>query len=172
MQVLLVNPSTPKLWVPIMLPQLGILHIASALREWEGIEPILWDTNYTDEPPMTKADVLMVTANSSTFAEACRVAERIEAPLKIVGGPHSTALPSSSVKGPFNVACIGEGERTACEIIRTYMIEGTIEDLKGIPGTSVRNNGSAVIGAPRDFLPIDSIPWPAYDLWPDLGEEQ
>lgn len=131
-----------------MLPMLGILYIGGALRQI-GVEPLLWDGNYSPEPPVDEVDILMVTANSGTYSEACRMAQRVKAEVKVIGGPHVTAV--GLPDGPFDVACRGEGEAVAQGIIDHQIDRGVIRATKP--------------------LPIDNIPWPAYDLWPELGQE-
>lgn len=147
MRVLLVSPSTERFWAPRMLPMLGILYIASAVRQ-AGAEAFLWDMNYSPDPPIEDPDILMVTANTATWPKAVEAAERIDAPLKVVGGPHVTAL---GLDGPFDLAIRGEGETQAVEVILAW------------PGPVVSHTG--------DPLRVDLIPWPAYDLWPELGQE-
>jgi radical SAM superfamily enzyme YgiQ (UPF0313 family) len=101
---------------------LGILYIGAACRQ-AGAEVLLWDMNYSSEPPVDECDLLMVTANTPTWPTACEVARRIRARLKVVGGPHPTA---TRERGPFDVAYEGP-------------------------------------------FPTGDL-WPAYDLWPELGQ--
>ena len=168
MKVLLVNPRTPYLWVPRMMPMLGILHVASALRRWAGIEPMFWDCNYHKGNPGA-ADILMVTANSGTYAEAERFARTVDAKLKVVGGPHSTSMPEQCLDA-FDVAVMGEGEETAAAIVNCWRKRQNITDLVDIKGLALRLNDKIVKNPLRPLLDIDSIPWPAYDLWPELGD--
>ena len=100
-RVLLVNPATPYLRAPRMRPMLGILYIAAAIREWAGVEPTLWDMNYSAEPPVEETDILMVTANTGTWRAACDARARVRHQLSVVGGPHVTAL---GHQPPFDVS--------------------------------------------------------------------
>jgi len=171
-RVLLVNPYTPYLWAPRMMPMLGILHIASALRTWAGVEPEFWDCNYhKGDPPA--CDILMVTANSGTYAEAERLARRIPARLTVVGGPHPTSMPEQCLtsKSPFGVAVMGEGEETAAAIVNRWRVHQSRYDLADIGGLALRLPDGRVKRNPlRPLLDINRIPWPAYDLWPELGD--
>jgi len=168
-RVLLVNPATPLLWDPRIGEMMGILYVGSALREWTRDPPEIsfWDGNYTDPMPK-ETDILMVTANSGTYPEAERVASQIKASLKIVGGPHptSTGLPEDS---NFDVAVMGEGEATVAELYNFYTDQGYIEDLAEVKGLAVKLGGGVKVNPLREFLDIDTIPWPARDLWPELG---
>jgi radical SAM superfamily enzyme YgiQ (UPF0313 family) len=129
--------------------------------------------NYTKDPPEGRFDAVMITANSGTYNEACRAAERVDAKLKVVGGPHSNTLPADCVAedSPFNVACLGEGEKTVVELVYRFRERADIRDLAEIDGLAVKLNGEVKVNPPRKFLDINSIPWPAYDLWPELGSE-
>lgn len=132
-----------------MLPSLGILYVASAVRD-AGAETFLWDMNYSADPPVEDVDILMVTANTATWPVACEAAERVKAPLKVIGGPHVSSL---GLQGPFDVACIGEGEAVAARIV-----EDTRRGRR-LPAT---------LSHPP--LSLDDVAWPAYDLWPELGQ--
>lgn len=170
MKVLLANPATPKLWVPRMLPMLGILYVGAALRKWANVEPSFWDGNYHSELP-EPTDILMVTANSGTYAEAEKLASQIDASLKVVGGPHPTSMPLQCLNpdSPFDVAVMREGEETAVEVVKRYVETHCLDSLKDVTGIAVRLDSTVKVNPLRDFLDIDTIPWPAYDLWPELG---
>ena len=168
-RVLLVNPATPLLWDPRIGEMMGILYVGAALKEWTREKPEIsfWDGNYTDPMP-EETDILMVTANSGTYPEAERVASQIKASLKIVGGPHPTST-GLSPDSFFDVAVMGEGEQTITELYNVYSIRHNIGDLVDIKGTAVRRGDKVIINPIREFLDIDAIPWPARDLWPELG---
>jgi radical SAM superfamily enzyme YgiQ (UPF0313 family) len=125
-----------------MFPMLGILYVGAACRQ-AGAEVLLWDMNYSADPPVEECDILMVTANTPTWPTACEVATRIRAGLKVVGGPHPTA---TGERGPFDLGCKGPGERAAMWAV-SYMLGNPMSPTAPAPEV-----------------------WPAYDLWPELGQ--
>ncbi|MCI5208963.1 MAG: radical SAM protein, partial [Candidatus Electrothrix sp. ATG2] len=72
-------------------------------------------------------------------------------------------LPEQTIKHPLvDLIVIGEGEKTFSEVVKAY-ISG--DDLAEIPGTCIqKNNGEIVFGPKREFIDMDELPLPAYDL--------
>lgn len=87
----------------------------------------------------------------------------------LVGGPHVTAIPvkTLSIFGSFDIAVIGEGERTLLELIGALERGG---DCSAVHGIAFRSDGGVIVTPPRPFIEdLDSLPMPAYDLLPDLA---
>lgn len=95
------------------------------------------------------------------------LAERIRAriPAKIVvGGVHPTLRPADFFYpgSPFDVAVIGEGEETLCEVVRAEEEGISPEEIRGI---AFLRNGRLVRTPPRPpVADLATLPRPAYDL--------
>lgn len=79
--------------------------------------------------------------------------------LSVVGGPHATALPRETLEDcHFDVAVIGEGEATLCQIAGE-------DDLAKIPNIWYRSV-DGIKSTARDLTPLDmnALPAPAWDL--------
>ncbi|MEW6744620.1 MAG: radical SAM protein [Planctomycetota bacterium] len=87
----------------------------------------------------------------------------------IAGGEHFTALPEYSMRqAPLDFIVLGEGEEGAVELLRE--LERGREDWSEVPGIWFRGeNGPTKSSRPRPRRKdLDSIPWPAWDLF-DVG---
>ncbi len=92
------------------------------------------------------------------------LARRVNPDAVIVwGGIHVSLLPEQSIKDPrVDTVVIGEGEQTFLEVVESVIAGDSVE---GIPGTCTqRLDGEVIFGPKRDFLNLDSLPLPAYDL--------
>ncbi len=84
----------------------------------------------------------------------------------VVGGAHPSALPQECLEDnpQIDIVVIGEGENTLLEIVHA-LDDG--EELDDIAGIVFRKNGKTVVTAPRaPIADIDSLPLPAYNLFP------
>ncbi|MBE3099920.1 MAG: cobalamin B12-binding domain-containing protein [Planctomycetes bacterium] len=82
--------------------------------------------------------------------------------LTLVGGPHTTALPERTLREfpGIDVAVVGEGEITACEVARGVR-------LSNIAGIAYRDGERIHRTLTRPFISdLDSIPFPAWHLFP------
>ncbi|MFC1607966.1 B12-binding domain-containing radical SAM protein [Candidatus Latescibacterota bacterium] len=96
--------------------------------------------------------------------EAARLSRKANPDVIIVwGGVHATLLYEETARHPLvDVVVIGEGEETFREVIEA-VFNGV--NIDGIPGTCVqRDDGAIVTGPKRDFVDMNDIPLPAYDL--------
>ncbi len=92
----------------------------------------------------------------------------------VIGGPHSTALPERTLKefSSFDIAVIGEGEKTMLDIVQAYDSSNVSDKLNRIKGISYRKDGSIITNELRPFMSSDelnNLPFPAWHLFPDLG---
>ncbi len=162
-------------------PPTGLAMIAAVLREQK------WDVRIIDAPALglsvadTVAQTLALnpkivglTAVSISIYNARSVAQGLKAAAPkipiVLGGSHLTAVPEETLRRfpEFDLGVIGEGELTAVELVRA-LLAGQ-EDLSGIAGLILRRNGELVRTAPRPFIEnLDSLPFPAWDLLPDLA---
>ncbi|EIM64662.1 B12-binding domain-containing radical SAM protein [Desulfobacter postgatei] len=83
----------------------------------------------------------------------------------IIGGHGPSPEPEYFLeKTGADVAVIGEGEETVLELFDAF---ATHKPLDRINGIAYRNGGKVVVNPRRELIKdIDSIPWPAYELFP------
>ena len=81
----------------------------------------------------------------------------------IFGGVHTSTFPEAVMKDKnVDVAVIGEGEVTICELLNAYKHRKNFGDIAGI---MYRVSGQITKGKPRDFISnLDDIPYPAWEL--------
>lgn len=87
----------------------------------------------------------------------------------VVGGPHVSAIPLETMQryADIDIGVAGEGEITIIELMR-YLKESK-GDLSSIKGIIFRENGQLNITEKRPFIEnLDSLPFPAWDLLPDV----
>jgi radical SAM superfamily enzyme YgiQ (UPF0313 family) len=153
---------------------IGLASIGAVLRrDLPHVELALFDT--THRPSHADLDarlaafapqICLLYSDTLMFADALRVADacrRLGAHV-IAGGPHPTVRPEQTIaSGRFDAICIGEGERTASEYVRTFFAGGDLSRVAGTwsrgPRGVVRNEGRP----PIDDL--DALPFPAVDLY-------
>jgi len=114
------------------------------------------------------------SAATISISHAAKTAELVKKADKgirtIIGGPHVTALPQETLSRypSFDVGVIGEGDYTIVDLLRT-LADG--EDLNQVPGLIVRRDGEFVFTAKRARIGnLDELPFPAWDLLPDLAK--
>jgi len=150
---------------------LGILYIASYLKK-HGEEVVVCDLagvppdEWADRIPagykfygitMTTPDVLVANAI------AILIKKLYPNSVLVCGGAHPSALPAQVIEeGIFDIACIGEGEQTVLDLV-----QGKPSDK--INGICYKDNGTIRKNPDRDYWKnLDDLPFPAWDLIPDL----
>ncbi|MBS3057917.1 MAG: cobalamin-dependent protein [Candidatus Diapherotrites archaeon] len=157
---------------PHTSPPLGVGYLASYLRE-NGMEVGLLDYNFsTDFEDVRKkleesnAELVAVSAMSSTFSTAKKIAEiarkELDCPIAL-GGAHASIMPVESLKdSAFDIAVVGEGERTSLELAKAVSAGKSLSKVRGIyykKGRSVKKN------PPMPYIEnLDELPFPARDL--------
>jgi anaerobic magnesium-protoporphyrin IX monomethyl ester cyclase len=115
-----------------------------------------------------RPDLVGITCMTVEYPRAVQIATRIKhdrADLPIVvGGAHVNAVGRRALEeGPFDYACVGEGEYLLRDLARA--LERS-EDTSAILGLVSRTEGGIVNAAPRpppeDY---DALPFPAWDLF-------
>ena len=109
------------------------------------------------------APTVLVKSAAAVAAEVKRLAPGVPV---VLGGYHATVLPEESLREfpAFDVAAVGDGERTAVALARSYA-DGA--DLRSVPGICYRDaSGIARTGPDPAPLDLDSLPRPAWDLFP------
>ncbi len=104
--------------------------------------------------------------------EAANVAQKVKESLPdvttVLGGPHISAVPEETFqKYPiFDIGVIGEGENTALELFTSDL---SPEKLQSIDGLLLKKGKNIFRTNPRALIEnLDSLPFPAYHLLPDL----
>jgi radical SAM superfamily enzyme YgiQ (UPF0313 family) len=83
----------------------------------------------------------------------------------VMGGPHPTALPYESLE-QCDVVVSGEGEETIVDLCNAIEARSSLRRVKGI----LYKDGMKIVDSrPREFIEdLDSIPFPALHLFPDI----
>lgn len=176
MNVLLINPPIREWAAPNCVP-LGLAYVASVLRN-AGHEVQVLDINgfrFTKEQVKEKLqritfDVagvggIVTTANYIKWL-VDTIKEYHPGKKIILGGGVSTSIPELILKKTqADIACIGEGEITAVELIQAMSKDADLKKVEGIyfkdaEGNIIKNRHR------KPIKDIDSLPLPAYDLFP------
>lgn len=154
-------------------PPGGLVYVATSLKSalpWVEVEII--DINYDDVYGRLmegEFDLIGIGAMTVDFGKAIKLAERLKQKSSkpiIIGGVHISVLPSS-LKPCFDVAVIGEGERTMQELVELYEREGEFspDKLQAINGLAFFRDGQVVRTEPREPIErLDDIPIPNWSL--------
>ena len=157
-------------------PSFGMLCLAAAARR-AGVQVTVVESSARNldldaalrETLAGEPEVVGFTATTSEIVQAAELAARVKASkpgiLTIIGGCHATALPEETLRTfpAFDMAVIGEGEETLCEILRRV----TAGDCspRGVAGTVIRLGDAVQREPPRALIQdLDSLPLPAWDL--------
>jgi radical SAM superfamily enzyme YgiQ (UPF0313 family) len=172
MKILLINPSQHvELFPDVYLP-LGIMYVASSLRNaghHVKIIDLQFDsiTNLINELKLFSPDVVGITCTTPTFPLAEQIAKTIKEINKniyvVLGGIHATSNPVETLKSEFiDFVVIGEGEETTVDLLDALQYNKNLKNVKGI---GFKENGKIIINPPRPPIEnLDELPLPAYDL--------
>lgn len=168
------NPWKPRTGAS---PPLGLLYLASAVREWldPRVDLKLVDMNASkmrfrdlarlfSEYQPDVAGFSALSMEHADLLEAVRLCKRWNKDcLVVVGGPHATMFSDLLIREPsIDVVVRGEGERTFVELLQAW---ANGEEWERIPGLCYRRGGEVVVTPDRPFLQdLDSLPLPAWDL--------
>lgn len=157
---------------------LALAYVASIIRQ-EGHEPVVYnqdvhhysDEQLTDYLDQNEFDVIGISliAGYYEYKKIIRLSQAINnsrnRPFFIIGGHGPSPEPEFFLKKTgADVAVIGEGEETIAELLKA--IENK-SDLKTIKGIAYRDGDKFYKTPARPLIAdIDSIPLPAYDLFP------
>jgi len=172
MKIFLSTPPgrTTELW-----PPLGLLYIASCIREKRDDEVIVadafcrnWDgPRLVQEILSAKPDVVGLNCSTHTFLDAVatlrEVAEKLPEATIVLGGYHATLATEQILRGyPFiDYIVRGEGERSFVALLDC--IEAG-RPPAGIPGISFLNEGQYVTAEPELIEDLDALPFPDRSL--------
>jgi anaerobic magnesium-protoporphyrin IX monomethyl ester cyclase len=154
---------------------LGLAYIAAYAREQhDDLEFHVLDTRVATRHETNRFftlpfDLIGITVFSPVYNEVISLFDRIKGIKNDVpvclGGPYVTTIQDQIFqKTPAEYAVYGEGEITFSELI--HALKGNIE-LKDIRGLMYRNmSGEYIKNGPRELIEnLDSLPFPAYDLF-------
>jgi len=175
-KVLLINPVIREWAKPNVLP-LGLAYIAAVLRDNGHLVEVL-DLNALRlksgeiEARLRKSDydVAGIGAIVTVYREVKRLIQQLksfhpERPV-MVGGSVGTSIPHIIMeKTAADIACIGEGEVTALEIVSSLERKEALEKVAGI--WFKQPDGHIIKNPPRKPIrSMDTLPLPAWDLFP------
>jgi len=162
------------------IPSLGLAYLASMVEK-EGHKVNIVDGTLCPNLFRLKEDTLHfnpqiigITATTPTFKKSVHITnilrEVMPEAVFICGGPHPTACPDESLnENVFDFIVIGEGEQTFLELV-SYIDNSELKDIYNIAGIGFRENGNVKVTAPRkEIRNLDSIPFPARHLLPELN---
>lgn len=175
-RILLINPNTRNLGTLLtVLPPMGILYLASVLRE-TGHQVRVLDADIDDLGPDEIAravadyepEAVGITMNALQARQAYETVDlikRVDSKILVVaGGPHPSALKGDILRRSPSIDAVvfGEGEATFPELVKAWE-EG--RSLAGVKGVCFREDGNVVVNGPREPIEdLDSLPRPALDL--------
>jgi anaerobic magnesium-protoporphyrin IX monomethyl ester cyclase len=178
MKITLIHPPMPSMTDRRISPPLGILYLASYLRQRLDVDLQVIDQNLNEDISVdycirqaleAKADIYGISFGSPQYHYAVAISralknQRPDASI-ICGGPHPSALPAETI---FDTGCDAvfesESEETVYEFVREC-IGGNFNPAH-IKGIHYLNGGqNCLYSGPRPFIrELDSIPFPARDL--------
>jgi anaerobic magnesium-protoporphyrin IX monomethyl ester cyclase len=115
-------------------------------------------------------DLIGMTVFSPVYFENIEIFNRIRKKNKkipiVMGGPYVTTIREEIFKEtPIDYAVYGEGEITFCELISHLKGEKTRAEINGL--MYLTEDGKVTVNPPREKIKdLDSLPIPAYDIFP------
>ena len=181
MKIALINPPytlahyTTRARNSFIFP-LGLGYIAAYLRQ-AGHKAAIFDLEPGREPlekfwkdlEAFMPDLVGITSVTPNFTPARQLAmeaKRRLGCLVIMGGPHVTALPRSSLEGAegLDAVILGEGELPMLALAAGFDAHGRA-DFSGVPGAAFIENGVYKENPrPEPISDLDCLPYPARDL--------
>ncbi|MBN1673870.1 MAG: cobalamin-dependent protein [Kiritimatiellae bacterium] len=161
-------------------PSFGLVCLA-AVAQQAGAKVTVVEASAQNLSPTETAEQVLgsqphivgITSTTAGIVAAGELAGRIKdvAPQTrvLVGGCHATALPEQTLRefDAFDLAVVGEGERTLLEVIRDFEAHGDLPNA--IDGTAVHDAGAVRLNSPRALIgDLDELPLPAWSLLPDF----
>lgn len=173
---------------------LCLLMLCAVLREKNRETPFIFDINHNINNGVIKNDDTFYDSAASAICKECpdvlgfmtecdsyhhvlQICKKVKALHPecyiILGGPHATAVADKTMERWECIDCIvlGEGEVTFVELILQLETKNTRDP---IAGTIRRNaNGEIIKGTNRSLIDsLDTLPFPAYDLYTSVAGEE
>lgn len=182
MDLLLINPYPEHAYgtnETTIEPPLGLGYLAS-VTEQKGLTCQIIDANLLQtkrselliQIKKIKPKIVGISVNLYTYQTALKIANSIKkrspSIFVILGGPTPTSTPQKLMKECIaDAICVGEGEETLNEILERYINNKHL--FRNVPGIIYRNGKRIIQNTPRGFIQdINTLPMPAYHLFPDL----
>ncbi|MBN2248514.1 MAG: B12-binding domain-containing radical SAM protein [Coriobacteriia bacterium] len=157
-------------------PPLGLAYVAQHLLDDGHVVRIL-DLNVTGFNALRvqaslsrfRPDVVGISSHTETYPNAREIARIVksygsEIPV-MLGGPHVSLRPHESLgESAIDYVVIGEGERTAVELVYALSQGASPESIREIAGLGHRVNDVPTLNSPRDPLSVLEIGRPARHL--------
>ena len=162
-----------------VMPPLGLCYLAGILRK-DGHQVKILDANllgFSQEEVLKKIKeetpgLIGLYATTLGINGAEELAKKIKQSFAkitvVIGGPHISGYGKDTLICPhFDFGIIGEGEISLSELVRC--IENGGKDFSGLKGLVYRKEGRIIQNEARELIAdLDSLPFPARDLLPDL----
>jgi anaerobic magnesium-protoporphyrin IX monomethyl ester cyclase len=183
LRILLVDVSNVTLdtTVDMLEYPIGLLYLGTALKGAYGDRIDLRIESYEHKAGgMARLEALLsswppdmlglrsLTMGRGPLHEIARLAkQRYGVRAVVAGGPHASDNPQDVLANEaFDGAAVGEGERTAVELVGRLLAG---ETLDGIPGLARRVNGGIALQPRTVIEDLDELPIPDYSLIDFLG---
>jgi radical SAM superfamily enzyme YgiQ (UPF0313 family) len=163
-------------------PRDGIAYVAGYLRQFDGYDVRVIDAkfqrlNFEQVKQIVadfQPDVVGLGALTNEIKPAAylcsHIKELVPKVVTVIGGPHVTAIPESTLREfpMFDIGVVGEGEITFHRLCETIRDGG---DFREIQSLCFREKDQIVSTPKRErLLEQDRIPDPAFDLLPPATE--
>lgn len=159
-------------------PPLGLCFLAASVKE-KGFKAVIIDAQALNLTPSETVEAVLaykpryagitaatflIQAAGELAAEIKRLSPGISV---IIGGPHVSGMPRETLRDYpcFDAGVVGEGEESLC----VFLENGGMAD--SVAGLAFLRNGGVVVNGRRPLIEnIDSLPFPALDLLPDINK--
>ena len=154
----------------------GLAYLAAYAREqhddlhFQVLDTRVASTRETRKFFNSKFDLIGMTVFSPVYFEVINIFDKIRKIYPRVpvclGGPYVTTIREEIFKKtPADFAVYGEGEKTFAELISYLKGQGELADIDGLMYKN--GNGSITVNREREKIKdLDSLPTPAYDIFP------
>lgn len=180
-KILLVNPQVSEKAPYKMTVTLGLGYLAAYIRKHGYQVKIInmpyQNLNIDDVVKLCQKEgfnIIGITGMTYQIKSGIRLAKYLKnddyTRLIVFGGPFATLAPREILlkSNDIDLIVMNEGEETLLEIIKEY--EKEYPDYTKIKGIAYKDkNNNLKINPKRDFLDINSLPFPARDLMPSYG---
>ena len=157
-------------------PPLGLAYVAQYLLD-QGHTVDLVDLNVSGlNPARVKAtlnrvrpELVGISSHTETYPNALAIAALVKAHdpaiTVLFGGPHASILPLDALREPVvDYVAVGEGERTAAELVRALECDAGPAAIAAIAGLGHTVDGEPMLNPPREPLDAAKIGRPARHL--------
>lgn len=152
-EITLINPDSPFLMDPKVMPPLGLLYIAASLKE-SGVKVYFRDLAGIPSsrfgldsmgnllrlrPRLPDTEFYGITATTPQFPDAIAILKAIKdfyPESKVcIGGPHATLRPGECLQAGFDYVIEGEGERAINYVfhLQKGVLRHDVEDINALP---------------------------------------